>query len=245
MQMIQKVRDFPGFRITNLIDDQEEIMKNIIAVLFETESEGYQAITELRHFPVTEKEAILQMALVKREGNSIRMCDGFDTGIIADGGAAIGGLMGGLVGILGGPLGVLLMGSYGALTGSVAGSAASMDNSLLIGMVASKMVDGEVALIILADENDEEELNGRLSKFKVEIARFDAARVAEEVDEAEELAVENERQALEDLHRKRLEDHQAKVEAERKKLDAEYEAYIQEKQKAAEANFDRIYGGRY
>ena len=44
-------------------------MQNILAALFEKESEGFQAITELRQNPIADKYAILQMGLVKREGD--------------------------------------------------------------------------------------------------------------------------------------------------------------------------------
>ena len=217
-------------------------MQNIIAVLFANESEGFQAITELRQLPVTEKNALLQMGLVKREGDKLSLCDGFDAGIITESGAALGGLMGGLVGILGGPLGVLLMGSYGALTGSIAGSAATLDSTLLLEKVAGKLVDGEVALIALADETDEEELNRRLSKFQVEIARFDAAEIAEEVEEAERLQLEDSRLALQDLVKARKEDHKAAIEDKQKKLAEDFVSYREQKQLAAEARFDRVYG---
>ena len=68
-------------------------MQNILAALFERESEGFQAITELRQKPVTDQYAILQMGLVKREGNDIRICDSFESGTHTDEGAAVGGLL--------------------------------------------------------------------------------------------------------------------------------------------------------
>ena len=80
------------------------------------------------------------MALVKRIGDSIKYCDGFDTGLVAGNGAAVGGLMGSILGLLGGPLGVLLMGSYGALMGETVGAAASVDNAMLVEQMTSKMV---------------------------------------------------------------------------------------------------------
>jgi hypothetical protein len=71
-------------------------MQNILAALFEKESEGFQAITELRQNPVADKYAILQMGLVKREGDKIRILDSFDSGKHEGEGAALGGLLGGL-----------------------------------------------------------------------------------------------------------------------------------------------------
>lgn len=200
-------------------------MQNIIAVLFENESEGFQAITELRHEPVGEKYAILQMALVKREGDVLRYCDGYDAGVITESGAAFGGLMGSLMGILGGPLGVLLMGSYGALTGSVMGSAATLDDALLVGQVAGKLTDGDMALIALAEETDEAVLDAKLGKFKAEIARFDAARVADEVEEALELQREEERLELLNKLKEKSRSRKTAIEEKREKLEAEFAAF--------------------
>ncbi len=39
-------------------------MQNIIATVFDVESEGFQAITTLRHRALTENYAIMEMALV-------------------------------------------------------------------------------------------------------------------------------------------------------------------------------------
>ena len=51
-------------------------------------------------------------------------------------------------------------------------------NAAMIEKVAGKLIEGENALIILAEENDEADLDGRLSKYDAEIARFDAAVIA-------------------------------------------------------------------
>lgn len=197
-------------------------MQNVLAALFETESEGYQAITELSHKPVAEKYAILQMCLVKREGDKIRICDSFDSGKNTDEAAALGGLLGGLIGILGGPLGVLMMGSYGALVGGTAGALDTIDDAALLEMVASKMVDGEVALIALTDEEDESALDECFSKFNVEIARFNAADIAEEVDEAEDMEHEEARLAVKQLRQARLKGYMGKAEEAKEKLEADF-----------------------
>lgn len=210
-------------------------MQNIIAVLFKNESEGFQAITELRQDPIASQYTILQTALVKRSGEQIKYCDGFDTGLQEDHGAAIGGLMGSLLGILGGPLGVLMMGSYGALAGGAIGSVSSLDNALLVEAVASKLVDGEVALIALAEEEDEAALDAKFNKFQVEIARFDAARVAAEVDEAEDLQREKDRLELEDLRKAKKEEIQAAIEDKRAKLSADFHAAKEKVKEAVES----------
>ena len=217
-------------------------MQNILAAVFGIESEGYQAITELRRMPVTDKYAVLQMVLVKREGTTLIGCDGFDAGVRMDGGAAIGGMIGSLMGILGGPLGVLLLGSYGALTGHLAGTIDAIDDAALLEMVASKLVDGEVALIALTEEKEEGVLDSFFSKFTVDVARFDAAAIAAEVDEAEELQIEEERQKLLALREAKKKEYEGKAEQRRKEIEADFDKFIETRQKAAEAGFDLHYG---
>ena len=194
-------------------------MQNILAALFERESEGFQAITELRQKPVTDQYAILQMGLVKREGNDIRICDSFESGTHTDEGAAVGGLLG----ILGGPIGVLLMGSYGAMVGGTAGALDSLDDAALLEMVASKLVDGEVALIALTDEKDESAIDACLSKFTVEIARYDAAAISREVDEAQDMKAEEARLAVKELRQARLKGYEGKIEETREKIKADFD----------------------
>ncbi len=199
-------------------------MQNIVAVLFKNESEGFQAITELRQMPSAENYAIMQMALIKRQGQAVSVCDSYDSDLVTGNSVMIGGLMGSLVGILGGPVGVLLMGSYGMLAGSLASSAEALDNAAMIEMVSNKLLDGEVALIALAEEADEEELDARLKKFDVEIARFDAAVVAEEVEEAQKMQKEMDRQARKQLREVKKEERKKNIEAKRAKIEADFAA---------------------
>lgn len=206
-------------------------MQNIVAVLFKNESEGFQAITELRQEPAAENFAILQMALIKRQGQSISVCDSYDSGIQAGNNAMIGGLMGGLIGILGGPIGVLLMGSYGMLAGSMAGTAEALDNTAMIETVSNKLLDGEIALVALAEEAEEAELDARLGKFDVEIARFDAAVVAEEVEEAQKMQKEMDRQARKQLRDVKKAERKKSVEEKRAKISADFEAFKQKHKK--------------
>ena len=81
-----------------------------------------------------------------------------------------------------------MMSSWGTLAGHLAGTADELDLATLIEKVASKMVEGEISLIVLAEEKEEGELDARLGKFDVMIARFDAAVIADEVEEAEKIS---------------------------------------------------------
>jgi uncharacterized membrane protein len=137
----------------------------------------------------------------------------------------LGGLLGGLFGILGGPVGVLLMGSYGALAGSVVDTGDALDSATVLEKVAEKLVDGEVALVMLVEEINEEEIDNQLKGFKVTIARFDAAVVAEEVEQAAEAQKEMERLARKELRASKKEARKDKREAKKAEISADFDAF--------------------
>lgn len=200
-------------------------MQNIVAAIFEVESEGYQAITTLGKTAINEGSTILQMALIKREGASIKVCDSFNSGLHTNDDTLMGGLIGGLVGILGGPLGVLLMGSTGALAGSLKDAGDALDSASLMEKVADKLQDGDVALIALVEEDGKADLDRKLAQFKVEIVRFDAAAIAAEVEEAEKIQREMERQARQQLRETKKAEAKKGIEEWRNKLNAEFESF--------------------
>lgn len=206
-------------------------MDNVIAVIFKNESDGYQLITELRNAPRAEQAVIIQMALVKRDESGINVCDSYDGIAGSAGGTVIGGLTGGLVGILGGPIGVLLMGSAGMLTGSLVDLGGSTAGIAMIETVADKLAEGDVALIILAEEEDEAYLDEKISKFPAEIVRFDAASVSEEVEEATLMQMEMSRQARMQLRKTLREDTRERLKERREERKAELEADFEEYKK--------------
>ena len=203
-------------------------MKNVISVIFENESDGYQLITELRKDPIAEQAAILQMGLVKCDESGLTVCDAYD-GIAGSGsGTVIGGLTGGLIGILGGPIGVLLMGSAGMLSGRMVELGGSATGAAMLEMVADKLSEGDLALIILAAEEDESYLDEKISKFPAEILRYDAAAVAEELDEAMLMQQEMARQARYQLRQTRREDLRDRLRERREEREAELEKDFEE-----------------
>ena len=206
-------------------------MYNIIAAIFDVESEGYQAMTTLSKTPIIEETSILQMALVKRENGAIKVCDSYDSGIHTTDDMLLGGLLGGLIGILGGPMGVLLMGSYGTLAGSLVDTGDALDSATVMERVADKLVDGEVALVMLAEEINEDEIDSKLKGYKITIARFDAAVVAEEVEQAEEAQKEMERQARKELRAAKKEERKDKREAKKAEISASFAAFKEKNKK--------------
>lgn len=198
-------------------------MESIICAVFKVESEGYQALTELKQAPVTNACVVSQAALVRKSGGRVTILDSFDTGMETANDTAVGGLVGGLLGIMGGPIGVLLTGSMGALVGSVMDTDDALYNASLMEKVTEQFVDGEVAVIALAQEAEDGAMKNRLSKFDVSVVREDAAGVAEEVRRAQELQKEMEREAKKRLREEKKAERSAAIEERREKMKADFE----------------------
>ena len=97
--------------------------------------------------------------------------------------------------------------------------------------VASKLLEGEAALVILAEEEDEAYLDEKIGKFDAEILRFDALAVADEVDEAVEIQEEMNRQARQKLRQTKKEEHKEHIKERHEKRKAELEADFEEYKK--------------
>lgn len=185
--------------------DKKDFEKNVIVAVFNVESEGYQAISELRQAAAADTYLVSAAALVKKEKDACYYLDGFDTGANTANDTAIGGLIGMTIGLLGGPLGVLLGGSAGALVGMTVDADDAVLGASMLDQISEKLDDGMVALVALAGEKSPEALDNILSSFDSVIARFDAEAVADEVDRAYEAQHEMARQAKEEMNRAQME----------------------------------------
>ena len=194
--------------------------QNVVIGVFEVESEAYQALTELKTTPGSENSFVAQAVLVKSENGMLRTLDRFEIeSAKAVNDMAVGTLMGALIGILGGPIGVLLGGTYGALVGSAVGATNAVVDASLIEQIAGKLKEGDLAIIALASEENEEILNNQLAKFNVTTYRYDAAVVAAEVEEAQKIEKEMARQAREELRQNKRDKIRERSDKHREKLD--------------------------
>lgn len=209
-------------------------MQNVLTAIFEVESQGYQAMTEIRQDLAREKYFVPQMALVKKVGDELKTLDSYQSPLLEDGHTFGGGLFGSMLGIIGGPLGVLLGGSWGALAGAVADSANSDSATSLLDEVSNRLDDGLVAIVALVSEDDESQLDAILGKFQAYIMRRDMAFVAEEVEKKQALAREiKKEQTKEEWEQKKLE-WQASLESKHNEL----KAAIQQKGNELKADFE-------
>ncbi len=193
-------------------------MQNILLVLFDVKSEGFQAMTELKQKPADKKYLVSQAVLVSKEADKITTLDAFDTGVDTTNDTVIGGLVGMTLGIIGGPIGMLLGGSLGSLTGANLDLADAIDDASLLEQIADKLDDGEVALVGLTYEEEEADLDARFAPYKATVIRYDAAVVAQEVEEARELQAEMARMAVRDLRKQKTEEFKEKVEVRRENI---------------------------
>ena len=185
--------------------------KNLIVAVFNVESEGFQALSDLKHAAEGDTYIISAAALVKKEKGACFYLDGFDTGINTANDTMLGGLVGMLLGIFAGPIGILLGGSYGALVGMTVDADDASFGASMLDQIADKLDDGMVALVALAGEESNDALDAKLSAYDTVIARFDAEAVAEEVDRADETQAEMARQARQELRKERRDEFKASV----------------------------------
>ncbi|MBK4774153.1 DUF1269 domain-containing protein [Streptococcus parasanguinis] len=170
-------------------------MWTILLFCFVTYSIVLLGFSELKQFVQTENTKLAQASIVKAENGVVNVKDSFDLMNSLGDDYFEGGLIGSLIGILGGPLGVLFGFATGGAIGASVGSDKELINSALITTVSKKLTNGEVAIIALVQENDESVLNAIFEKYQVDIARWDVATVAAEIESALKIQEDLEHQA--------------------------------------------------
>ena len=160
--------------------------ENVIIVNCKIPSEAYQILSILRRDVDNESFSISQAAVVKKDAGHLSLEDGFIAGNPAEDRGWTGGLIGSLVGILAGPLGVLFGGSVGSLIGDSMDLQELADKSALLEKASECLTDGETALMLMLQEEDETALAAKLKDFQISITRMDAAEIATEIEHAEE-----------------------------------------------------------
>lgn len=204
--------------------EKKEFDKNVVVAVFGVESEGFQALSELRQSAEGESYLVSAAALIKKTGDACFYLDGFDTGAHTTDNTLKGGLIGMVVGLLGGPIGVLLGGSYGTLIGATMDTGDAVFGASMLDQIADKLDDGMVALVALVAEESPDAIDAKLSEYYTVIARFDAEAVAEEVDKAYEAQAEMARLAKIEL---------------RKQQEAEFKAQLEENEEILRKNFTK------
>ena len=193
-------------------------MENIIIVNFRKESQAYQAFSEIKRDPYSRSCLISQLILVEKQNDQILPLETFDTGIESSDDTFKGGLLGGLIGILGGPIGVLLGGSLGLLVGSLVDAVDVSNNTSILEKVLENIKDGETALIALVQETNTSTFDGKVQPYDVEITRYEAALIQEEVEVAEILHKEMEKRVKAEVRAAKSSERKEKREEIRKRI---------------------------
>lgn len=198
-------------------------MENVIISYFKVESEAYQALSDLKKASVFREElTISQVALLKKTNDRIVNEDGFDTGVRTEDDIWKGGLIGSLVGILGGPIGMLLGFGIGSLVGLAKDSEEALEESNLISGITSRMKEGDVAIVVIAQELSPKPYDLILENFDAETMRYRASSIQEEVEHAQAVEEKLREQAKKEIRQERSEQRKEKVEAYRSKFKEEF-----------------------
>lgn len=199
-------------------------MENVIISYFKVESEAYQALSDLKKASVFRDElTISQVAILKKSNERIIHAEGFDTGVRTADDTWKGGLIGALVGILGGPIGMLLGFGIGSVVGMAKDTDEAIEESNLISGITSRMNEGDVALVLIAQELSEKPYDLLLEKFEAETVRYSASSILEEVEHAQEVEENLREQAKMEIRQERSKQRKEKVEAYRSKFKEEFE----------------------
>ena len=159
--------------------------ENVIIANCKVSSEAFQILSVLRQEPAGQGYTVTHAAVVKKDAGHLSLEDGFIAGSVADDRGWKGGLIGSLVGILAGPLGVLLGASVGTLIGDSMDDQKLEEKSELLAKAGECLSDGETALLLMAEEDDETALGAKLKDFQISITRMDAAEIASEIEYTE------------------------------------------------------------
>ena len=139
-------------------------MYNIVGAMFAKESEAREAMAALRETPSFNGTTVYQVSLVKCKDNELKLCDNFTSEYLTS-----SDITGGLLG-----------GATGALLGDAMNADKKDIGQILIEEVAQKMEEGDLAMIMIVDEENEGILDHALVNYNVVITRFDAKKIAKD-----------------------------------------------------------------
>lgn len=202
-----------------------ETKESLIVALFDAEDEAYQAYTELKAAAVTPEYLVGEAAVMTKEDGAMKVVDRFAADPEAYGDRARWGAVGALVGLLGGPMGMLLGGGFGTLVGTMVDNDDAARDASVIDIIAGKLYDGDTVVVMVAREAPGCPIDRVLEKHTSYIIRRDAATVAEEVEELEEVEREAEEKARGVLRAEKSEERRARIGKRREAMKARFDSY--------------------
>ena len=198
---------------------------NVVIAIFEVESEAFQAFNELRGKIKGAGYIAPEASLIRNKGGNIDMLDAYTVDTSAGEGTAAGMVIGALVGVLGGPIGVLLGAGVGAYAGSASDADRAVDAVNAVAAVASKIYDGETAVVALVQE-DEPAFDTVFEAYKTTIIRYDAADIAKDAEELRQLEEQVGEEVMEQVKAEREAEREAKRKEHEEKIQAQMDEYV-------------------
>ena len=111
----------------------------------------------------------------------------------------------------------------GAWVGSMGSSEEAMAQATLLETVATRLKNGDVAIIALAQERSEAPLDQFFGRFKTLVARWDAWRIQQEVVDAEQVQADLHERVRAELRTRRSEERHEMFEEFRQSLRQKFE----------------------
>ena len=152
-------------------------------------NEGKAVLAAFREKAVAGNYIISQATLVKRVSGRTVTIESFDSGAKTSNDTLFGGVVGGIVGLAAGPVGALVAGGLGALAGSVKDDEDEWKGSGVLAYAASRLRDGELAVITIAREDEENALDVIFRRYDALVYREDVSKVDEVLRAEEKKAV--------------------------------------------------------
>lgn len=187
-------------------------MENVLVSYNTVESEAYQTFTELKKNDGRHVESKISNALlIKKQKGKLVILDEFIAASTGTDDTLKGGLIGGLVGILGGPIGMLLGFGVGTFIGTFSDRDDIKTETSLLQSMGSRLEEEDVAILLFAQEQHEKSLDDILTKFEATVTRYDAAVIAEEVEHAQSVQRDLEKQTRQKLSSDRSNERKSKI----------------------------------
>ena len=199
----------------------ESSNENFFVVIFEEQSEAYQAFDEMKARMDNKNYVVARMVLVEKNEGKIILCEGCDARCRVTS-TALGGLLGMVVGAIGGPLGIVLGGAAGGFISNKIVSSHIKQAMTSLENVGRGIQDGEIALIALVQENQDGDFEKEFAKYKTEILKKDAAQVAVEVEDAMDINEKLDEMEKERAHQDKMDALKEKIGRRRKRLKSEF-----------------------
>jgi uncharacterized membrane protein len=192
---------------------------NVISVSFDSDSNAYEALTELKALDGQGRLEIEAAAVVVREEQG-RIIVKDRVGSAQYAGAASGGTLGVLLGILGGPLGVLIGGTYGLLVGSLFDLDEAERTESALSEISTSVRPGHTALLAQVTERSADVVDTAMARLGGTVLRRPVADVEAEIAAAQKAQRDAQLAATKELARGRVERSEDQVRAKMDELKA-------------------------